>query len=110
MKRVASGVLLLFLAIGCRHLPFGNHRFEGNYTSNWGDGTFVSNGDVVDGVYPNGTLSCDVRGDRLDCTWKEGGLIGRATFVRQSDGSLVGTWGSKMSATDGGSWTFTPKP
>ena len=82
--------------------------FSGKYRSNWGTTTLTQTGDTVRGVYPRGTMTCSVSGNELNCTWYEGSSKGRAKLVRKSNGTLQGTWGKGSSATNGGTWTFTP--
>jgi uncharacterized protein YodC (DUF2158 family) len=83
---------------------------ELDYTSNFG---IVHRLDTADGswtgTYTNGILVCEPPdGDTTRCSWYEGGSEGRAVFVLQSTGELVGTWGTGTSAEDGGDWKLAP--
>lgn len=82
--------------------------FSGRYRSNWGTTTFTQTGDTVRAVYPRGTMTCNVSGNVLNCTWYEGAAKGRARLVRKSDGTIHGTWGKGSSASNGGAWSFAP--
>ena len=82
-------------------------KFAGVYRSTWGDVTVRQTGTQVDCKYPAGTMSCSAADKDLDCTWKEGSTNGKAKLRKQSNGDLDGTWGNRLSATDGGRWLFT---
>ncbi len=85
-------------------------KFDGRYTTNWGDCTLSQNGIVVSGVCARGTaITCAAVGKTLTCDWTEKTGRGKATLSKTSTGALVGTWGKGASSTDGGPWTFTPK-
>ena len=47
----------------------------------------------------HGRISCIATGILLDCTWVNGGARGRETLIKQSDGTLKGTFGSGSSTT-----------
>lgn len=83
--------------------------FAGVYQSTWGDTRFVEEGDQVKGTYPGGVLECAPVGAKLDCSWREGSLRGRAQLTRQLNGDISGTWGNGESSTNGGSWLFRKK-
>ena len=110
MKRL---LLLALLAAGCHRggaTYFGTARaFAGTWGSQWGDVVFVAHGDDLEATFPGGSMKCRVDGDRILCDWEEGSANGQAIFVRQSDTLLAGTWGSGLSATDGGPWALKKK-
>ncbi len=83
--------------------------FAGVYQSTWGDTRFVEEGDQVKGTYPGGVLECAPVGAKLDCSWREGSLRGRAQLTRQLNGDISGTWGNGESSTNGGTWLFRKK-
>lgn len=83
--------------------------FAGSYSSAWGPVTLEqtqATPTVITGKYTRGTMDCTASGVKLDCTWKEGATVGLATFTRQANGDLHGTWGGKTSATSGGAWNL----
>jgi len=84
-------------------------RFEGTYTSNWGDTTFTEVGSTVTARYPKGSMTCSAAGDVLNCDWVEGAATGKAALTRQANGDITGTWGNGTSSTNGGPWSFTKK-
>jgi len=85
--------------------------FAGAYMSNWGPCALSQNGASVSGTCTRGTtMTCQANGDTLLCDWKESSGAGKATLTRQPTGVLAGTWGNQSSASNGGAWTFTPKP
>lgn len=83
--------------------------YSGAYSSTWGPSTFAQVGTKVTGHYPNGSMTCDVVGDALKCTWRESSTFGLATLRKLPDGKISGTWGNNGSDRDGGQWTFIPK-
>lgn len=83
--------------------------FTGEYTSTYGDVTLRESGRQVAGTYDQGTLTCTVQGDVLDCDWVESSTRGKAKLVRQRDGSIKGTWGDGASFDGGGDWEMEPK-
>jgi hypothetical protein len=82
-------------------------KFAGVYRSTWGDVSIRQTGNQIDCKYPAGTMACVATGSDLDCDWKEGSTSGKAKLKKQSNGDLDGTWGNRLSATDGGRWLFT---
>lgn len=95
----------LFLRVG----PGTEERFEGEYTSEYGNVKLTQQGHDVHGTYPNGTLTCVAQGPHLDCAWDEGGTNGRAMLSRQPNGNLAGTWGDGAEYTGGGAWIMIRK-
>jgi hypothetical protein len=83
--------------------------FSGTYSSTWGPSTFAQTGSKVTCHYPNGSMTCDVVGELLKCTWRESSTFGLATLKKLTDGKISGTWGNNGSDRDGGVWTFIPK-
>lgn len=101
----ASGIWLLV-----RIETNGDPAFSGDYTSTYGDVSLIQHGTTVTGTYPNGTLSCTVRGTtKLECDWDETGTNGKTTLTRTPDGNLRGTWGNGSSDSDGGDWEMERK-
>ena len=89
--------------------PQASAGFAGSYASERGELTCQQTGFTVGCTYPGGQLSCAVHGgNRLECGWSGQGQ-GRASFVRQANGVLKGTWGDGFSANSRGAWTLTPK-
>jgi len=84
-----------------------NGSFAGNYTSNRGNVTCTQSGNVVNCQYPGGVLFCAANNAQLDCGWTGGGQ-GRATFQRQANGVLAGTWGDFFSNDNRGQWDLVP--
>lgn len=84
-------------------------RLAERYDSTFGVVEVSTDGDTLEGTYPQGTLRCDRDKSRFTCTWREGSKVGRAFFRLQSDGSLVGRWGNHESDSDGGEWVMTPQ-
>jgi hypothetical protein len=104
----------------------GNHRvlFDGVYR-----GEFVQlldpapiavevalerQGDQVRGRYSFGlglgTLSGRVVGEQLHFDWNWAGNYGRGVLTGHADGSFVGTWGYRETASGAGRWTGRPHP
>jgi hypothetical protein len=71
--------------------------------------TIVQRGPRLAVDYPDGTMACNVDGERLSCLWIQSDNNGRATLVRKSNGALVGTWGYSASDSNAGPWTFKRK-
>jgi hypothetical protein len=84
-----------------------NGSFAGNYTSNRGNVACAQSGTVVNCQYPGGVLFCSANNTQLDCGWTGGGQ-GRATFQRQPNGVLAGTWGDFFSNNSRGQWDLVP--
>lgn len=82
--------------------------FAGSYNSTWGQAVFTQAGNNVSVKYARGTMTCTASGNALDCDWHEGAPSGRAKLVKETGGTIRGTWGNGPSATDGGAWVFTP--
>jgi|SRR6185312_14690558 len=89
--------------------PATSVSFTGSYNSTWGKADFTQTGDKVNVKYARGTMTCTAVGNALDCDWDEGpGGTGKAKLVKETSGTIRGTWGSGASATNGGAWVFTP--
>ena len=87
--------------------PTGSGSFAGNYSSNRGNVACTQSGTTVNCQYPGGLLICAANGATLDCGWSGGGQ-GRATFQRQPNGSMTGTFGDFFSAESRGPWNLVP--
>jgi len=85
----------------------GNASFTGTYTSVRGNVSCNQGGLFVQCQYGGGSLFCAANGPELSCTWNGGGT-GRATFNRQANGVLAGTWGDGFSANSRGQWDLVP--
>ena len=46
--------------------------------------------------------------NRTPCSSLDPGGSGKAKLVKETSGTIRGTWGKGSSATDGGAWVFTP--
>jgi hypothetical protein len=82
--------------------------FAGTYNTTWGKAVVTQAGNKVDVTYARGTMTCTAAGNALDCDWREGATSGRAKLVKETSGTIRGTWGIGASAIDGGAWVFTP--
>ena len=85
----------------------GNTSFSGTYSSVRGNVSCNQGGLFVQCQYSGGSLFCAANGPELSCTWNGGGT-GRATFTRQANGVLAGTWGDGFSANSRGQWDLVP--
>lgn len=85
----------------------GATTYTGTYSSTRGTVSCNQGGAFVQCTYPGGSLFCAASGLELACTWSGGGQ-GRATFQRQTNGVLAGTWGDGFSTTGRGRWDLTP--
>lgn len=65
-------------------------------------------GGRVIGDYPDGTMACNRRGDRLDCQWIQTDHAGGAALEKKPRGVLLGTWGYEPSDSNAGSWELKP--
>ncbi len=81
--------------------------FAGSYSSARGNVSCTQGGVFAQCQYPGGTLLCAANGQELACTWSGGGQ-GRASFRRQSNGVLAGTFGDGFSADSRGRWDLVP--
>jgi hypothetical protein len=89
--------------------PATTVSFTGSYNSTWGKADFMQTGEHVNVKYARGTMSCTASGNALDCDWDEGaGGTGKAKLVKETSGTIRGTWGKGSSASNGGAWVFTP--
>jgi hypothetical protein len=73
----------------------GKGNFSGDwYAGEWGNITFNQNGNKVNGSYTrgNGAIYGTASGNRLDATWQQGGKLGKAYFIIQSNGTLEGKY------------------
>ena len=86
--------------------------FSGSYDSNWGPVECTQNKSEVRCVYQRmpAKLECEASGRRLRCKWTERKGRGRARFLQQPNGNLVGTWGHAQSDDNKGAWMLTKKP
>jgi hypothetical protein len=84
-----------------------NASFTGSYGSSRGTVNCSQGGVLVNCQYPGGTMFCAASGPGLTCTWSGGGQ-GRASFQRQANGVLAGSWGDGFSAESRGRWDLTP--
>ncbi|MBX3192247.1 MAG: M12 family metallopeptidase [Labilithrix sp.] len=87
--------------------PAASGSFAGNYSSNRGNVACAQSGNTVNCQYPGGFLVCAANGQQLDCGWSGGGQ-GRASFARQANGVIAGTFGDLFSHDSRGAWTLTP--
>lgn len=89
--------------------PATTTTFAGSYNSTWGKSEFTQSGNTVNVTYARGTMKCTATGNALDCDWDEGaGGKGRAKLVKETSGTIRGTWGAGASDSNGGAWVFTP--
>ena len=86
-------------------------NFAGKYMSNYGPCNMEQTGTSVSGSCPGRgtTFQCTVSGKTINCTWKEGGAVGKSVATKQADGKVLGTYGSGSSSTNGGPWNFVPQ-
>lgn len=82
--------------------------FVGSYKSTFGQAVITQVGNDVTIKYARGTATCTAAGNALDCSWREGATAGKAKLVKETSGTIRGTWGNGASALDGGAWVFTP--
>jgi hypothetical protein len=88
--------------------PGSTTSFAGSYKSTWGQAVVTQVGNDVAVKYARGNMTCTAAGNALDCSWREGATAGKAKLVKETSGTIRGTWGNGASATDGGAWVFVP--
>ncbi|HEY5243264.1 MAG TPA: hypothetical protein VIJ22_17410 [Polyangiaceae bacterium] len=88
--------------------PGSTTSFAGSYSSTFGRAVVVQTGNDVTVTYARGSAKCTAAGNALDCSWREGATSGKAKLVKETGGTIRGTWGNGSSAIDGGAWVFTP--
>jgi hypothetical protein len=105
MSKRNLAVLSVLFGIFLVHCSKRN-PFQGFYQSNWGPVEMVQDKQKVFGRYQRGSLTCDVRGQELDCQWEQEQAKGKVKLKKTPQGWLQGTWGHNNSVTDGGTWTL----
>jgi hypothetical protein len=88
--------------------PGSAENFTGSYKSTFGQAAITQAGNAVTIKYARGVATCTAAGNALDCSWREGATAGKAKLVKETGGTIRGTWGNGSSAIDGGAWVFTP--
>lgn len=97
--------LLAALALACK--PPGD-QLAGSYRSTWGLCVVEIQGNEAAIAYPRGAMRCQIEPQHVfRCSWQSGEARGKATFRRQADQTLRGTWGSGDSDSDGGGWIMS---
>ena len=108
MKNLLAASLLTLVAL-TSSLRADEPTFLGTWETNWGLLVIKSTEEKITGKYTgkfSGTIEGTIKEGKLHYTWKQpNGEWGFGVFSLSDDGAqLIGTWGSKKSASNGGSW------
>ena len=74
--------------------PGSTTSFAGTYKSTFGQAVVTQVGNDVSVKYARGNMTCTAAGNALDCSWREGATSGRAKLVKETSGTIRGTWGN----------------